>query len=135
MSIKDADAHGVSEGDLVEVGSARGAVRGAARISEIRDSVLFVPFHYGYWDVTGNEGTDHHRAANELTITDWDPVSKQPIFKTAAARINQVSTGEGDAAPAPTNTASRPVSADVPATHGGPAATTEEHLTITGDLQ
>ncbi len=26
------------------------------------------------------------RAANELTITDWDPVSKQPLFKTSACR-------------------------------------------------
>ena len=135
MSANDATAQGINEGDVVEVSTARGTLRARVRISGIRKGVLFVPFHYGYWDVTGNEGTDHHRAANELTITDWDPVSKQPIFKTAAARINQVSTGEGDAAPAPTNTASRPVSADVPATHGGPAATTEEHLTITGDLQ
>ena len=29
-------------------------------------------------------------AANELTPTDWDPASKQPIFKTAAARIARV---------------------------------------------
>jgi ferredoxin-nitrate reductase len=26
------------------------------------------------------------RAANELTITVWDPVSKQPMFKLAAVR-------------------------------------------------
>jgi hypothetical protein len=43
-----------------------------------------MPFHYGYWD-------DHAevRAANELTLTTWDPVSKQPHFKYAAARITR----------------------------------------------
>ena len=65
----------------------RGAVRARVRISGIRDGVLFVPFHYGYWDTGGDPATD--RAANELTLTDWDPVSKQPLFKTAAAAITR----------------------------------------------
>jgi hypothetical protein len=103
------------------------------RISGIRDGVLFVPFHYGYWDVS--DADDHHPAANELTITDWDPVSKQPIFKTAAARVHRVGAGDGNAAPAPTNTASRPILADVPATHGGSAAYADEQLTSTGGGQ
>jgi ferredoxin-nitrate reductase len=48
---------------------------------------VFVPFHYGYWD-RGEPGPngDSPRAANELTITAWDPVSKQPLFKLAAVR-------------------------------------------------
>jgi hypothetical protein len=45
--------------------------------------VVFVPFHYGYWD----DGDGRPRAANELTITAWDPVSKQPVFKTGAVRV------------------------------------------------
>jgi anaerobic selenocysteine-containing dehydrogenase len=135
MSVNDAAEQGINEGDVVEVSSARGTIRAQVRISGIRDGVLFVPFHYGYWDVADDEGTAHHRAANELTITAWDPVSKQPIFKTAAARINRVSAGDGNAAPAPTNTASRPVTAGVPATHGGPAADADEQLTITGGVQ
>jgi anaerobic selenocysteine-containing dehydrogenase len=93
MSIKDADAHGVCAGDLVEVSSARGVIRGAARISGIREGVLFVPFHYGYWDAADPD--QHDRAANELTITDWDPVSKQPIFKTAAVRMRRVASQSG----------------------------------------
>ena len=88
MSVKDADAWGVSEGDVVEVSSARGAIHAAARIGGIREGVLFVPFHYGYWDAV--DPNQHDRAANELTITDWDPASKQPIFKLAAARIHRV---------------------------------------------
>jgi ferredoxin-nitrate reductase len=46
---------------------------------------VFVPFHYGYWDDPARA-----RAANELTITSWDPVSKQPYFKFAAVRIRKV---------------------------------------------
>jgi hypothetical protein len=42
-----------------------------------------MPFHYGYWD--DNDG--HHRAANELTLSVWDPVSKQPNFKCAAVQL------------------------------------------------
>jgi hypothetical protein len=33
--------------------------------------------------------------ANELTITRWDPVSKQSIYKTAAVRVERVADGEG----------------------------------------
>jgi hypothetical protein len=52
--------------------------------------VLFVPFHYGYWDTPAGSGPSEKtppRAANETTITDWDPASKQPLFKTAAAAL------------------------------------------------
>jgi hypothetical protein len=52
--------------------------------------VVFVPFHYGYWDVDESAGPDERpRAANELTITLWDPVSKQPRFKTAAVKVER----------------------------------------------
>jgi len=88
MSVKDAAAHGASEGDVVEVSSPRGAIRAEVRISGIREGVLFVPFHYGYWDAADPD--QHDRAANELTITDWDPASKQPIFKLAAVRVRRM---------------------------------------------
>jgi hypothetical protein len=55
---------------------------------------VFIPFHYGYWDVDEAQ-PQHHRAANELTLTAWDPVSKQPLFKTAAARVQRVRAGTG----------------------------------------
>lgn len=68
-------------------------------------------------------GADGGRAANETTITDWDPVSKQPLFKTAAARIALVARADGHRAPAPTTTASAPADgASVPPTTGGPEA-------------
>jgi hypothetical protein len=103
-------------------------------VSGIRDGVLFLPFHYGYWDTEpGHEPDGHGRAANELTPTDWDPASKQPIFKTAAAAAAKVADAAGTAAPAPTTTGSRPVAADgVPATHGTVAAGVDEQLATGG---
>jgi anaerobic selenocysteine-containing dehydrogenase len=88
-SAADAQRLGVAEGDLAEVASPRGVIRARVRISGIRDGVLFVPFHYGYWDVREGDGR-HTRAANEMTITAWDPVSKQPIYKSAAVRVEPV---------------------------------------------
>lgn len=103
VSTTEAAAIGAAEGDLVRVRTPRGSVTARVRVTGIRAGVIFLPFHYGYFDADD----DHGRAANELTITDWDPVSKQPIFKTAAARIERVSSGTGPA-PAPANTASAP---------------------------
>ena len=84
ISRQDADAYGIQEGSIVEVRSRRGYVLLPARITGIREGVLFIPFHYGYWD-----DNSHARAANELTLVEWDPVSKQPHFKCAAVRINK----------------------------------------------
>jgi anaerobic selenocysteine-containing dehydrogenase len=77
----------------VRIASARGAIEAPARVGGVRDGVVFVPFHYGYWDVDGGaEPADEHdaRAANELTLTAWDPVSKQPLFKVAAVSVTRV---------------------------------------------
>jgi hypothetical protein len=82
-----------------------------------------VPFHYGYFDA---DGRGHRRAGNELTITDWDPVSKQPLYKTAAAQLRRRGGSSHGAAAAPTTTASAPVNGQVPATVGGPAALVSE---------
>ncbi|MGP3998771.1 molybdopterin oxidoreductase family protein [Streptomyces sp. 8N706] len=129
VSVRDAAAHSVGEGDIVEITTPRGAVRAKARISGIREEVLFLPFHYGYWDTApGYRPGSQGRAANELTLTDWDPASKQPIFKTAAARLRRIKA-TGTPAPAPTTTASAPITADAaPATRGGAAGEAEEYL-------
>jgi anaerobic selenocysteine-containing dehydrogenase len=130
MSQHDASLLGFEEGDLLEIASPRGAVQARMRISGIRRGVVFLPFHYGYWDEPeGSEPDGGSRAANELTITDWDPCSKQPIFKTAAASVRLVEKSGGVASPAPTTTGSRPVAAGVPPTRGGDSAHAEEELT------
>jgi predicted molibdopterin-dependent oxidoreductase YjgC len=106
LSALDAANLGVGEGDLLEVASARSAVRARARVSGIRQGVVFIPFHYGYWDAGDGE---HDRAANELTITHWDPASKQPLFKTAAVSVTKVADADGVPSPAPHITASAPL--------------------------
>jgi anaerobic selenocysteine-containing dehydrogenase len=110
ISPVDAEPLGISEGDLVRVESRRGELRLRARLSAIRQGVVFAPFHYGYWDerCDGVDDGAGNRAANELTITDWDPVSKQPVLKVAAVRLSRVEA-ERRVSTAPSATASRPV--------------------------
>ncbi|MDW5328879.1 nitrate reductase [Plantactinospora sp. KLBMP9567] len=131
MAATDAADRGYAEGDLLEVTTPRGSVRARLRVSGIRPGVLFLPFHYGYWDAPGGSGPDGReqgRAANELTITDWDPVSKQPLFKSAVAQVSRVGSGDGAPAGAPTTTGSRPVADGVPGTVGGSAALADERV-------
>ena len=107
---------------MVRVESPRGRLEAKARLSGIREGLVFAPFHYGYFD-----GNEHLRAANELTLTEWDPASKQPLYKVGAVRVTKVATSDGTPAPAPTNTASAPTSAgSVPETTGGEAAEVDE---------
>ncbi|HEX5618804.1 MAG TPA: molybdopterin oxidoreductase family protein [Solirubrobacteraceae bacterium] len=77
VSAEDAAALGIAEGDTLSIESARGAIAAPARIADIRRGLVFVPFHYA------------EHAANELTLTSWDPVSKQPMFKVAAVRVRK----------------------------------------------
>jgi hypothetical protein len=92
-----------------------------ARVSEVRRGVVFAPFHYGAWDVDVLDPGRQRRQANELTDTAWDPISKQPLFKTAACKVTRIRAGDGPA-PAPTTAASAPVGTDVPATTGAPGS-------------
>ncbi|HEY3471675.1 MAG TPA: molybdopterin dinucleotide binding domain-containing protein, partial [Amycolatopsis sp.] len=87
VEVSDTDAKRLDlhEGDWAEISTPRGRVHARVRVGGIREGVLFLPFHYGYFDTD----RDDDRAANELTPTDWDPVSKQPLFKTAAAAIRR----------------------------------------------
>jgi len=84
LATEDAARFGIAEGDMVEVESRRGKVLEPARVGGIEPGLVFIPFHYGYWDQA-----DRPRAANELTLTEWDPVSKQPHYKYAAVRIRK----------------------------------------------
>jgi len=89
----DAASLGLIEGDLARIVSRRGEVEAPVRIGEILPGHAFIPFHYGYWDDDSKA-----RAANELTISTWDPVSKQPHFKQAAVKIIKIDTAS-DSAP------------------------------------
>jgi anaerobic selenocysteine-containing dehydrogenase len=122
ISVTDATALGIAEGDLVRVSSRRGELLVPARVGNVREGTVFAPFHYGYWDAARTDGGPRPSAANELTVTEWDPVSKQPIFKNAAVRVEKIADGTGPS-PAPTTGASRPTEpGGVPVTVGGPSA-------------
>jgi ferredoxin-nitrate reductase len=127
LSPADAESLGVGEGDVVRVESSRGRLEAKARISGIREGVVFAPFHYGYFDSDGLDGRP--RAANELTITEWDPASKQPLYKVGAVRVTKIADAGGTPAPAPTTTASAPASdGAVSATAGGEEAEVKETM-------
>lgn len=100
VSRHDAQRLGIGEGDIVRVTSRRGSIEAPARVTHIRPGVVFAPWHYG------------ETAANELTLSAWDPISKQPEFKVAAVTLERLGDGDGPA-PAPTNTASAPAPADL----------------------
>ena len=124
ISGADAEGLGIIEGDLVSVESVRGRIEAKARVSGVRDGVVFAPFHFGSWEHDGDVGTEsvprsgRPTAANELTMTDWDPVSKQPVFKVAAVRVRKLAGTDGTPAAAPTTTASAPLAGGVPGTRG-----------------
>jgi ferredoxin-nitrate reductase len=80
LASSDAAELEINENDLVRVESRRGSVEVSVRCNGNRPGTLFLPFHYG----------DPETAANDLTPTSWDPVSKQPHFKSGAARIVRV---------------------------------------------
>lgn len=83
LSADDAGRIGVVAGDAVRVSSPRGCIEAPVRITEVRPGTVFVPFHYG------------EQAANELTLTAWDPVSKQPQLKLTGVRVDPVTTPAG----------------------------------------
>ncbi len=91
---EDARRYRIRDGQLVELHSRRGRAAARAAVGGIRPGTLFMPFHYGNWDQPGQL-----RAANELTLGDSDPVSRQPRVKCAAVRIHR--------APAPASTVER----------------------------
>ncbi len=125
LSAPEAERLGIAEGDIAAIETPRGRLELPVRISGISDGVVFVPFHYG--SMLADEQHEP-TAANELTITAWDPVSKQPQFKDAAARVEKVRDGEGPA-PAPDIGGAQAVLGElVSAPAGGDAARADETI-------
>ena len=80
----DARRHGIHDADFVEVISRRGKVMVQCRVTEeLPRGVCFLPFHWG---------RDHgfFKAANNLTISARDPLSRQPELKACAVRVRKV---------------------------------------------
>jgi ferredoxin-nitrate reductase len=84
LSRADARRFDILDGDFVEIISRRGKVMAQARATdEITRGTCFLPFHWGR-----NEG--FFKAANNLTISARDPVSRQPELKACAVRVRKV---------------------------------------------
>jgi ferredoxin-nitrate reductase len=97
ISAADAADLGIRDGERCGVHSKHGSVEVQARITDIQPGVVFAPFHYGArtgaeFDQGRAANTDAApTAANELTQTEIDPTSKQPIYKCAAVRVGAIS--------------------------------------------
>lgn len=86
ISKDDAKDLDIQDGDMVIAESRRGKIQIEARVGLMKKGQVFLPFHYGYFDSSDGRA----RAANELTQERWDPVSKQPMFKSGAVRVSKV---------------------------------------------
>jgi formate dehydrogenase alpha subunit len=81
---RDAGDHGIQDADFVEIISRRGKVMAQCRVTEeIARGTCFLPFHWGRDD-------GFFKAANNLTISARDPVSRQPELKACAVRVRKV---------------------------------------------
>jgi ferredoxin-nitrate reductase len=90
VSLNQADAKrlGIADGDIVRVISRRAMVEGPARVGDVVPrKTVFVPFHYGQ--------LDRNEAANNLMAKTQDAVSKQPVQKSAAVRVEKVRSADG----------------------------------------
>lgn len=87
MNEMDAKRMGLKHGDYVQVSTRRGAVEVLLKVEpgKVDIGTVFIPFHYGSFDNTDGRA----RSANDLTLSHWDPISKQPVFKGGAAKIEK----------------------------------------------
>ncbi len=84
MNPADAKRWGIRDADFVEAISRRGKAMVQVRVTgEIRPGTCFIPFHWG-------RQSGFYKAANNLTITARDPVSRQPELKACAVRVKKV---------------------------------------------
>jgi ferredoxin-nitrate reductase len=79
----DAAARGIANGDVVSVTSRRGCLKIIARVTDrIAPGITFIAMHWG-------DLFDSETAANYLTLSALDPVSKQPEFKCCAVAVEK----------------------------------------------
>jgi assimilatory nitrate reductase catalytic subunit len=84
MHAEDMAARGIKDGDSVLIRSARGEVIVRAESSaEQRRGDVFLPMHWGSRFMSG-------AGANALTVSAFDPYSKQPELKHAAVEVVRV---------------------------------------------
>ncbi len=78
ISPEDAERIGIKEGEFLYVSSRRGKIKIKAKVTKkVAPGVVFIPFHFA------------EAAANELTISELDPISKIPELKVCAVKIEK----------------------------------------------
>ena len=97
MNPRDARGLRLKPHDRVDVVSRRGRVRGIElRITEtVAPGQLFIPFHYA------------EANANEVTQSAFDPFSREPNYKQAAARVERAASTSNSQLPTPKKTRTR----------------------------
>ncbi|MFS1920731.1 formate dehydrogenase subunit alpha [Vibrio lentus] len=86
ISVHDAEALGISNGQMLKVSTRRGEIEIAAFVTKrMQEGVVFIPFHFVESPV------------NRLTTTATDPHAKIPEFKVAAVRIDPIRKPEIEA--------------------------------------
>lgn len=86
VSVHDAEALGISNGQMLKVLTRRGEIEIAAFVTKrMQKGVVFIPFHFVESPV------------NRLTTTATDPHAKIPEFKVAAVRIEPILESETEA--------------------------------------
>src|SRR5262249_47620761 len=79
----DAPSRGIENGAAVLVTSRRGCLKITARVTErIAPGVTFIAMHWG-------DLFDSETAANYLTLSALDPVSKEPEYKCCAVAVEK----------------------------------------------
>ncbi|HEY3301958.1 MAG TPA: nitrate reductase [Candidatus Binatia bacterium] len=91
MNPLDAKNCAIVDADFVEIVSRRGKAVVQVRVTaETRPGTCFMPFHWG-------RQFGFYKAANNLTVTARDPLSRQPELKACAVRVRKMSNFlEGD---------------------------------------
>ncbi|KAJ9105039.1 hypothetical protein QFC19_003670 [Naganishia cerealis] len=83
------------DGDFVKVETRNGKAELPAKIGKIEKGQVFIPFHWGAHTQGGHDHMNGRAvAANELTVPNWDSISKQPIFKTAGVKLTKITSGK-----------------------------------------
>lgn len=80
---EDAAHLNIIQGEVVKISSPRGEIEVPARIGKVvQKGLIFVPFHFG--------SLNKKEAANDLTVDFVDPLSKQPLYKQSACKVEKI---------------------------------------------
>jgi assimilatory nitrate reductase catalytic subunit len=86
MNTNDAARRGLIAGEIVTVTSRRGALNIRLAVSDdVRSAQCYLPMHWGRMSLSGAGS----HGINALTISTFDPISKQPELKHAAVRVER----------------------------------------------